>query len=232
MIGSKPMLRLASRVLVAVAVVLSSTQAFAEGGSQGDSKKSGDSSSGSDSSGGGFKDAAQQGITKYAARDFPGAVASFQKAIEADPKNPLGHYFLGEAQLAAGNMTEAEAAWNRASLEAAEKDPALRAKILFVLADLKERQHKWDDAKAAWQVYLDWAAKFPNSGAFVSSGQSRQKSIDTMQQQDKSYAVVRQRIADSAKGGVFTDPSKPSPAPTTPPAGSPQPAPAATPPSK
>jgi tetratricopeptide (TPR) repeat protein len=229
MIGSKPMLRLASRALVAV--LLFSTQALAEGGSKGDSKKSDDSAASSES-GGGFKDAAGQGITKYAARDFPGAVASFQKAIEADPKNPLGHYFLGEAQLAAGNMTEAEAAWNRASLEAAEKDPALRAKILFVLADLKERQHKWDDAKAAWQVYLDWAAKFPNAGAFTSSGQSRQKSIDTMQQQDKSYAVVRQRIADTAKGGVFTDPSKPSPAPTTPPASTPTPAPAATPPSK
>jgi len=210
------MLRLAPRALLAVAVFLFSTQALAEGGSNGDSKKSGDSSSGSDS-GGGFKDAAAQGITKYAARDFPGAVASFQKAIEADPKNPLGHYFLGEAQLAAGNMTEAEAAWNRASLVAAEKDPSLRAKILFVLADLKERQHKWDDARAAWQVYLDWAAKYPNAGAFAGSGQSRQKSIDTMQQQDKSYAVVRQRIADTKSGNVFTDLSKPAPAPSTPP---------------
>ncbi len=105
------------------------------------------------------------GSTKYAARDFAGAVASFQKAIEVDPKNPLGHYFLGEAQLAAGNMTEAEAAWNRASLEASEKDPALRAKILFVLADLKERQHKWDDARAAWQVYLDWVAKYREARA-------------------------------------------------------------------
>ena len=218
MIGSKPMLRLAPRVLVAVALVLCSTQALAEGGSKGDSKKSGDGSSSSDSSGGGFKDAAAQGITKYAARDFPGAVAAFQKAIEADPKNPLGHYFLGEAQLAANNLTEAEAAWNRASLEAADKDPGLRAKILFVLADLKERQHKWDDAKQAWQVYLDWAAKYPNAGAFAGSGQSRQQSIDTMQKQDTAYGVVRQRIADTKNGGVFTDVSKPSPAPAAAPA--------------
>jgi tetratricopeptide (TPR) repeat protein len=227
MIDSKPMLRLASRALVAVAVVLFSTQALAEGGTKGDSKKSDD---GSSDSGGAFKDAVAQGTTKYAARDFPGAVASFQKAIEADPKNPLGHYFLGEAQLAAGNMTEAEAAWNRASLEAADKDPALRAKILFVLADLKERQHKWDDARAAWQVYLDWAAKYPNAGTFVGSGQSRQNAIDTMQQQDKSYAVVRQRIADTKAGNVFTDLSKPTPASSTPPASSSQPAPAPAPP--
>ncbi len=226
MIGSNPMLRLAPRVLVAVALVLCSTQALAEGGSKGGSKKSDDSSSGSDSSGGGFKDAVAQGTTKYAARDFPGAVAAFQKAIEADAKNPLGFYFRGAAQLAAGNMTEAEAAWNRASLVAAEKDPALRAKVLFVLADLKERQHKWDEAKQAWQVYLDWAAKNPNAGAFAGSGQSRQQSIDTMQKQDTSYGVVRQRIADTKNGGVFTDLSKPSPAPAS---GAPAPA---APPSK
>jgi tetratricopeptide (TPR) repeat protein len=216
MIGSMAMLRLAPRVLVAVALLLCSSQALAEGGSKGGTKKSDDASSTTDG-GGGFKDAVQQGSTKYAARDFPGAVASFQKAIEADPKNPIGHYFLGEAQLAAGNMTEAEAAWNRASLEAAEKNPALRAKILFVLADLKERQHKWDDAKQAWQVYLDWAAKYPNIGAFAGSGQSRQQSIDTMQKQDTAYAVVRQRIADTKNGGVFTDLSKQAPAPSTPP---------------
>lgn len=222
------MLRLAPRVLVAVAFLLGSTQALAEGGSNGGSKKSDDSSAGSDS-GGGFKDAVQQGTTKYAARDFAGAVASFQKAIEADAKNPLGFYFLGEAQLAAGNMTEAEAAWNRASLVAADRDPGLRAKVLFVLADLKERQHKWDDAKQAWQVYLDWAAKYPNAGAFAGSGQSRQQSIDTVQKQDTAYGVVRQRIADTKSGQVFTDLSKPSPPPSTPPASSSTTAPAAAP---
>jgi tetratricopeptide (TPR) repeat protein len=213
MIGSKAMLRLVPRALIAVAVVFSNTQALAEGADKGGAKK-GDDSASSSESGGDFKDAVGQGTTKYAARDFAGAVASFQKAIEAEPKNPLGHYFLGEAQLAAGNLTEAEAAWNRASLEAAEKDPALRAKILFVLADLKERQHKWDDAKAAWQVYLDWAAKYPNVGAFAGSGQSRQQMIDAMQKQDTAYAVVRQRIADTKSGNVFTDLSKPSPPPS------------------
>ncbi len=161
---------------------------------------------------GAYKDACAAGDAKYAARDFPGAIEAYQKAIERDPKNPLGYYLIGEAQLAAGNLTEAEAAWNRASLEATEKQPALRAKVLFVLADLKERQKKWDDAKAAWQVYLDWANRFTNAGAFPGSAQSRQQAIDAAQKLDKAYAVVRQRIADTKTGNVFTDLSKPAPA--------------------
>lgn len=186
--------------------------AWAEG--KGPAKKPSDSSESSSSSSGGsakYKDAWKDGNSKYAARDFAGAIAAYQKAIEIDPNNALAHYFLGEAQLAAGSLVEAEAAWNRASLAAGEKDPALRARILFVIADLKERQKKWDEARAAWQVYLDWASKYQNAGAFPGSAQSRQQVIDAMTKQDKAYAVVRQRIADTKAGGVFTDLSKPSP---------------------
>ncbi len=203
---------------LATALVLVSAQVFADGTSSTGTGKKKSAADTSDSGGGGnFKPAVADGIAKYAARDFPGAVAAFQKAIEADPKNPLGHYFLGEAQLAAGNMTEAEAAWTRASLVANDaKDPSLRARVLFVLADLKERQKKWDDARAAWQVYLDWAAKYPEAKAFTGSGQSRQQMIDAMTKQDKAYAVVRQRIADTKNGNVFTDLSKQPPAPAAP----------------
>lgn len=207
--------------LLALAAALTALPAYADGGSgSGSSKKKGSDDSSSSDSGdkSAFKDALADGTSKYAARDFAGAVGAFQKAIEASPKDPLGHYFLGEAQLAANNLTEAEAAWNRASLAATEKQAGLRAKILFVLADLKERQKKWDDAKAAWQVYLDWVAKYPEAKGFQGSGTARQTAIDTSQKQDKAYEVVRQRIAATKNGGVFTDLSKQPPAAATPPA--------------
>jgi tetratricopeptide (TPR) repeat protein len=213
---SRPLRKLTVCAL-ASALALVSAQVFADGTSSTGTGKKKPAADASDSGGGNFKAAVADGIAKYAARDFPGAVAAFQKAIEADPKNALGHYFLGEAQLAAGNMTEAEAAWTRASLAANDaKDPSLRARVLFVLADLKERQKKWDDARAAWQVYLDWAAKYPEAKAFTGSGQSRQQMIDAMTKQDKAYVVVRQRIADTKNGNVFTDMSKQPPAPAAP----------------
>jgi tetratricopeptide (TPR) repeat protein len=159
-----------------------------------------------------YRDACLEGNTKYAARDWPGAIDSYRKAIELDPKNPLGHYFLGEAQLAAGNLPEAEAAWNRAALVATDKDGPVMARVLFVLADLRERQKKWPEARTAWQAYLDFAAKAPDAGAFASTGQSRQQVIDTMMKQDKAYDVVRKRIEETKNGNVFSDPNKPAPA--------------------
>jgi len=157
----------------------------------------------------------EAGNAKYAGRDFAGAIEQYRKAIELTPKHALAFYFLGEAQLAAGNLAEADAAWNRATLESNEQDPALRARVLFVVADLREREKRWDDAKAAWQVYLDWAAKYPNANAYPASGQSRQQVIDTMLKQDKAYDVVRERIAATKNGGVFTDLSKSAAAPAS-----------------
>src|ERR1019366_2610088 len=152
-----------------------------------------------------------QGNIRYAAHDFDGAIALYRKAVELAPRQATGHYFLGEAQLAAGNLTEAEASWGRA-LEASDRDPSLHARVLFVLADLKERQRKWDDAKTAWQAYLDWADKHPNASAFPTSALSRQQILDAVIKQDKQDEVVRQRIAANLDGGVFSDPSKSPPA--------------------
>src|SRR5438045_1367811 len=45
-----------------------------------------------------------KGNVAYSTRDFPGAIAAYRAAVQEDPKDPLGYYMLGEAQLAAGNV--------------------------------------------------------------------------------------------------------------------------------
>jgi tetratricopeptide (TPR) repeat protein len=152
-----------------------------------------------------------QGNAKYASRDWDGAVETYRKAIERSPHQGLGYYLLGEAQLAANNLADADVSWARAALEVGEKDPALRARVLFVIADLKERQKRREDAKAAWQTYLDWASRFPDAGVFPATARSRLAVLETVIKQDKAYEVVRQRIAASQDGGVFSDPSKSPP---------------------
>jgi tetratricopeptide (TPR) repeat protein len=159
------------------------------------------------STGAKYAEVCAQGNAKVGAHDLPAAIVLYRSAIDLDPKNPLAYYLVGEAELAGGNIAGAEADFEHAAAESGEHDPAQKARALFVLADLKERQWKWAEAKAAWQAYLDWASRFPN-GTFPESARSRQQAIDTMLKQDKAYEVVRRRIAETKDGGVYTDLSK------------------------
>jgi len=135
-----------------------------------------------------------KGAAKYVARDFPGALEAFRATIPLAPRNPLGHYFVAEAQIASGNLAEAEASLKQAESLTDDRNPGLRAKVLFVTADTKERLKKWDEAKTAWQVYVEYAQKHAEV-AFASSGTSRIQAIDDMLKQEKAYEAVRQRIA-------------------------------------
>ncbi len=194
--------------LLVPAVVLASVLAWGDG-ARGGSQSKGEASSATLRD---YASACAQGNAKYAARDFAGAIELYRKAIDLAPHRSLAPYLLGEAEVAAGSLSEAEATWSHAVLETSEKEPALRARLLFVTADLKEREKKWDEAKAAWQAYLDWVGRFPDGGGFPASAQSRLQVIDTMLKQDKMYEIVRQRIAATQDGGVFSDPSKSPPA--------------------
>lgn len=147
-----------------------------------------------------FMESVAQGNAKATSRDFAGAIELYRKAIQLQPANPLGHYLLGEAQLAMGNLTEAEASMNQAD-NVGDKAPNVKVKVLFVLADLKERQKKWDDAKAAWTRYTEYATNHPEAGAIAASAAARIQAIDDMLKQDKAYDVVRQRIAAEKDGG-------------------------------
>jgi len=145
-----------------------------------------------------FMETVVEGNAKMVSRDFPGAIEVYRRAIQLQPMNPLGHYMLGEAQSASGNLTEAEASWTQAD-SVGDKAPEVKVRVLFVLADLKERQKKWDDAKTAWQRYKQYVGEHPNAGGFVASADARILAIDEMQKQDKAYDIVRQRIAAEGK---------------------------------
>lgn len=148
-----------------------------------------------------FMETAVQGNVKLLSRDFPGAIELYRQAIQLQPTNPLGHYLLGEAQSASGNIPEAEASWTQAD-NLGDKAPEVKTRVLFCLADLKERQKKWDDAKAAWQRYQQYVAAHVDAGGVPASAVARIQAIDEALKQDKAYDVVRQRIAaEKAEAG-------------------------------
>lgn len=135
-----------------------------------------------------------KGEASFIARDFAGAVVQFQEAIKLDGQKMLAFYRMGEAQLAAGKPEEADAIWTSGLNK--EGTPSMKARILFCLADLKERQRKFDQAKDAWAKY----AQFLKDNAQEAKGyaltpEERVKVIDREEKIVKDYAVVKERIA-------------------------------------
>jgi tetratricopeptide (TPR) repeat protein len=143
-----------------------------------------------------FTDAVKEGSDKYVAKDVTGAIEAFHKAVELEPRNPFGYYLLGEAEVGNKDLAQAESAWLHASQVSDEGPPALKLKIFFVIADLRERQKRWDDAKASWEQYGDLCAKYPDAHAFPGVVKERIGMIDAMVNQDKAYEIVRKRIAE------------------------------------
>lgn len=143
-----------------------------------------------------------EGNAKYAAKDYAGAVDLYRRAIKLSPRNPLGHYLLGEGQLAAGNLGEAEAAFLAAQEVSDSRNPALRSKVLFAVADVYERQKKWPEAQKAWQAYVEHANKYADAGTHPASGAERLKAVEKILELEKSYADVRARIAAEKDGGA------------------------------
>jgi tetratricopeptide (TPR) repeat protein len=134
----------------------------------------------------------KKGEDAYVARDFTGAVAAFQEAIKIDVQKMLGYYRIGEAQLAAGNIAEAEAQWQSALTKTGSDD--LKAKVYFVLADLRERQQKWAEAKEAWTAYSNFLQANPKALGYAATTVERIKQIDRRVKDEKDYGEVKERI--------------------------------------
>jgi tetratricopeptide (TPR) repeat protein len=163
-----------------------------------------------------FMEMVGKGNEKYNAKDFTGAVDTFKKAIQLNPRHPLGSYLLGESYLALNNLGEAEAAFKAAEEVSDSKLPLIRSHVLFAVADCYEREKKWDLARTAWQTYTEHAAKLgADGGAHPQSGAARLKAIDDYMKLDKQYEIVRQRIAAekaAAADAGAADAGKPAPA--------------------
>jgi len=147
-------------------------------------------------------DVVLRGNERYLARDYAGAIDLYKTAIQRSPRFALAHYVLGEAHVAAANLAEAEAAFRTASELTAGKEPRLRGHVLFALADVYEREKKWDLARAAWQTYAEHASKVgADGGAHPESGAARLKAVDEIAKLEKQYEGVRARIAAERDAG-------------------------------
>jgi tetratricopeptide (TPR) repeat protein len=139
-----------------------------------------------------YMEAMKKGEDAYVARDFQGAVTAFQEAIKLDVQKMLGYYRIGEAQLALNNIVEAEAQWQNALTKTGSDD--LKAKVYFLLADLRERQMKWTEAKEAWTAYSNYLTANPKALGYPATAVERQKMIDRRVKDEADYGAVKERI--------------------------------------
>jgi tetratricopeptide (TPR) repeat protein len=139
-----------------------------------------------------------KGHAAYMARDYPGAAQAYKEAVAQEGTDVAAHYFLGEAQIAAGSTAEADASFAAGLRYAGGKDD-WRGKLLFVIADLRERQGKWAEAKKAWEEYGQFVATHPNVKGYAATATERVKVVDAHADLDAKYAPVRQRIEQRLK---------------------------------
>jgi len=145
-----------------------------------------------------FVELINKGDRAYIARDFDGALAAYREAIQKSAQDPVGHYRAGVAQLAKGDQKEAEAAFLDA-LRFVGKDATLKAKLLFALADLRERQKNNDDAVARWKEYSKLAEEAREAITYPATATERVARNEAWKQIVADSESVKARIAKRLK---------------------------------
>jgi tetratricopeptide (TPR) repeat protein len=145
-----------------------------------------------------FWEALKKGDNAFVARDFEGAIAAYRQAISAEPQNALGHYRAGEAQIAKGDLKEAEAAFV-SGLGFVGNDLLLKAKLEFAVADLRERQKAYDDAIQKWSEYEAFTTSQPDAKGYPASGTERKKVLEVWKKVSADSAEVKARIEKRLK---------------------------------
>jgi tetratricopeptide (TPR) repeat protein len=136
----------------------------------------------------------QKGDSAYLARDFDTAIAAYREELQKNPSTAGAHFRLGQAQLAKGNSTDAEASWQTA-LRFTGQDETLKSKLLFALADLKEREKAYDDAIVRWKAYQEHAQAQPNAkGLHPATAAERLKRLEEWKANREASAAVKARI--------------------------------------
>jgi hypothetical protein len=143
-----------------------------------------------------------KGEAAFVARDVPGAAGAFQDAIKTDPEQMLGFYLLGQVEVESKKLDDAdktfEVGLSKKGMMGTGGPLApddLRAKMLFVIADLRERQHKWQAAKDAWGAYAAFLQGHAKAKGFPATATERIKQADRRMNDEVVYGKVKERIA-------------------------------------
>ncbi len=135
-----------------------------------------------------------KGDRAYLARDFDAALSAYREALQSTPHNALSHLRVGTAELAKGDAKAAEAAW-LAGLNVVGADGSLKGKLLFALADLREREKDSDGAIARWKEYAKNAEQQREAPSYPATASERIARNEAYKRALAEGAEVKARIA-------------------------------------
>ena len=139
-----------------------------------------------------------KGDRAFVARDFDGAIAAYREAIKSEPEKALAQYRVGEAQMAKGDQKEAEASFV-SGLRFVGRDGTLKAKLIFALADLRERQKNNDEAIGRWKEYSKNAEDEKEAITYPATATERVARNEAWKKNVADSAEVKDRIAKRLK---------------------------------
>jgi len=134
-----------------------------------------------------------KGEAAFVARDIPGAMSTFQEAIKSAPDQMLGFYRLGEAEIEQGKLDDADKTFEAGLSKKGSDD--LKGKLMFALADIKERQLKWQAAKDGWTAYAAFLQGNAKVKGYPATATERIKQADRRMKDEVTYGPVKERIA-------------------------------------
>lgn len=143
-------------------------------------------------------EALNKGDAAYTARDFDAAIAAYTEAITKAPQNPLGHYRKGQALTAKGELEEAVRAYTDA-LRFSQGSSAMKAKVLLVIADVRERQKALEDAQDSWTKYEEFVQGDATAKGYPATASERKSRIAAVVKLNADSAAVRARIEKRAQ---------------------------------
>jgi tetratricopeptide (TPR) repeat protein len=139
-----------------------------------------------------FMEAIVRGDRAYGTADYAGATESYGEAARLDPEATMPLYRRGLVELAQGKYDDCEQTLQKAAQKKGTDE--LQAKVLFVLAELRERTGKWQLAKDAWSTYAAFVEGHPKAHGYADTAIERQKQIDRRVKYEKDFGAVKERI--------------------------------------
>jgi tetratricopeptide (TPR) repeat protein len=153
----------------------------------------------------------QKGHAAYLARDYPAAVSAYKEATTLEPAEPSAFYFLGAAELAAGNASGAEADLQK-GLQSSSASDEWHTKLLDAVAELCERQSRFAEARKAWEELVQFASAHTATKAAAASALQRIQAIDAHLELETKSAAVKQRIEQRLRETGSPPPDEKAPA--------------------